>query len=72
MQPLCEKLPPLKSIVAFEAAARHSSLTLAAKELGVTREAVSRQIRNLEDFLGVKIFNRLHRAIALTPPGEKL
>ena len=72
MQPLCEKLPPLKNIVAFEAAARHSSLTLAAKELGVTREAVSRQIRNLEDFLGVKIFSRLHRAIALTPAGEKL
>jgi LysR family glycine cleavage system transcriptional activator len=72
MQPLSAKLPPLKSTVAFEAAARHASLTLAAKELGVTREAVSRQIRILEEFLGVKVFTRLHRAIALTPAGEKL
>ena len=72
MQPLSSKLPPLKSIVAFEAAARHLSLTLAAKELGVTREAVSRQIRMLEEYLGVKVFARLHRAIALTPSGQKL
>ena len=72
MRSLGSKLPPLKSIVAFEAAARHLSLTLAAKELGVTREAVSRQIRILEDFLGIKVFSRLHRAIALTPTGEKL
>jgi LysR family glycine cleavage system transcriptional activator len=72
MQPLTSKLPPLKSIVAFEASARHLSLTLAAKELGVTREAVSRQIRLLEEYLGVKVFFRLHRAIALTPAGQKL
>ncbi len=71
MQPLTSKLPPLKSIVAFEASARHLSLTLAAKELGVTREAVSRQIRLLEEYLGVKVFSRLHRAIALTPAGQK-
>ena len=71
MQSLSSKLPPLKSIVAFEAAARHASLTLAAKELGVSREAVSRQIRILEEYLGVKVFTRLHRAIALTLAGEK-
>ena len=72
MQALSSKLPPLKSIVAFEAAARHLSLTLAAKELGVTREAVSRQIRLLEEYLGIKVFSRLHRAIALTSSGQKL
>jgi len=62
MRPLSTKLPPLKNIVAFESAARHLSLTRAAKELGVSREAVSRQIRILEEFLGVKVFTRLHRA----------
>jgi DNA-binding transcriptional LysR family regulator len=71
MQSLGSKLPPLKNLVAFEAAARHLSLTRAAKELGITREAVSRQIRILEDHLGVKLFDRLHRAVALTPPGRK-
>jgi len=72
MRPLSSKLPPLKNIVAFESAARHLSLTHAAKELGVSREAVSRQIRILEEFLGVKVFIRSHRAIALTPAGQKL
>jgi len=72
MRSLSTKLPPLKNIVAFESAARHLSLTRAAKELGVSREAVSRQIRILEEFLGVKVFTRLHRAIALTPAGHKL
>ena len=71
MRPISSKLPPLKNIVAFESAARHLSLTRAAKELGVTREAVSRQIRILEEFLGVKVFVRLHRAITLTPAGQK-
>ena len=71
MQSLGSKLPPLKNLVAFEAAARHLSLTRAAKELGISREAVSRQIRILEDHLGVKLFDRLHRAVAMTPPGRK-
>lgn len=71
MRSLNSRLPPLKSIIAFEAATRHLSLTLAAKELGVSREAVSRQIRILEEFLGVKVFSRLHRAIELTPTGRK-
>ena len=72
MQPLSSRLPPLKSVVVFEAAARHFSLTRAAEELGVSREAVSRQIRILEEHLGVKVFTRQHRAIALTPTGHKL
>jgi DNA-binding transcriptional LysR family regulator len=71
MQSLGSKLPPLKSLVAFEASARHLSLTRAAKELGISREAVSRQIRVLEKHLGTKLFDRLHRAVALTPSGEK-
>ena len=71
MQSLGSKLPPLKSLVAFEAAARHLSLTRAARELGISREAVSRQIRVLEEHLGIKLFDRLHRAVALTTPGKK-
>ena len=71
MQSLGSKLPPLKSLVAFEAAARHLSMTSAAAELGISREAVSRQIRVLEEHLGIKLFDRLHRAVTLTSSGEK-
>ena len=71
MQSLGSKLPPLKSLVAFEAAARHLSLTRAARELGISREAVSRQVRVLEEHLGIKLFDRLHRAVALTTSGKK-
>ena len=52
-------LPPLNALRAFEAAARHSSLTKAAQELGVTPGALSHQIRGLEEFLGVELFHRL-------------
>lgn len=72
MQSLSSKLPPLKSLVAFEAAARHLSLTRAGEEMRISREAVSRHIRVLEEYLGVKLFERLHRAVALTPAGNKL
>jgi len=72
MQSLSSKLPPLKSLVAFEAVARHLSLTRAGEELRISREAVSRHIRVLEEHLGVKLFDRLHRAVSLTPPGEKM
>jgi LysR family glycine cleavage system transcriptional activator len=72
MEGLATKLPPLKSLVAFEAASRHLSLTHAGVELRISREAVSRHIRVLEEHLGVKLFDRLHRAVALTPAGEKL
>ena len=71
MQSLGSKLPPLKSLVAFEAAARHLSLTRAASELSISREAVSRQIRVLETHLGIQLFDRIHRAVALTTSGEK-
>lgn len=60
----------MKSLVAFEAVARHLSLTRAGQELFISREAVSRQIRILEEHLGVKLFDRLHRAIGLTTAGK--
>jgi DNA-binding transcriptional LysR family regulator len=63
-------LPPLDFLVAFEAAARHSSFTAAAAELNVTQAAISRQIRLLEENLGARLFYRLHRSVALTPEGR--
>lgn len=60
------KLPPLKSLQAFEAAARWLSFTKAAEELHVTPAAVSQQIRQLEEYLGVPLFRRLTRAVQLT------
>lgn len=72
MAPLASKLPPLRSLVAFEACARHLHMTRAALELGITREAVSRHIRTLESHLGVKLFRRLHRALELTASGQSL
>ena len=60
------KLPPLNSIRAFEAAARWLSFSKAAEELHVTPAAISQQIKQLEDYLGVTLFHRLTRAIRLT------
>ena len=60
------KFPPLKSMRVFEAAARRLSFTKAAEELSVTPAAVSQQIRQLEDYLGVVLFHRMTRAIKLT------
>jgi LysR family glycine cleavage system transcriptional activator len=64
--------PPLNALRAFEAAARHLSLTKAALELSVTPGALSHQIRGLEDHLGLKLFDRGVRTIALTPAGKAL
>ena len=64
--------PPLNALRAFEAAARHLSLTKAALELNVTPSALSHQIRGLEDDLGVKLFDRGVRSIALTAAGKAL
>jgi LysR family transcriptional regulator, glycine cleavage system transcriptional activator len=64
--------PPLNALRAFEAAARHLSLTKAAVELNVTPGALSHQIRGLEDNLGVKLFDRGVRSIALTAAGKAL
>lgn len=65
-------MPPLSALRAFEAAARHLSLTQAAGELNVTPGALSHQIRGLEDMLGVKLFERRVRSIALTTAGKQL
>jgi DNA-binding transcriptional LysR family regulator len=66
------KLPPANSLVAFEATARHLSFKDAARELKVTSAALSRQIRILEEDLGCRLFERLHRAIRLTAEGRRL
>jgi DNA-binding transcriptional LysR family regulator len=62
-------LPPLDLVQSFEAAARTLSFTQAAEELHLTQSAISRQIRHLEDRLGVRLFERRHRALALTEDG---
>jgi putative choline sulfate-utilization transcription factor len=72
MATLHRNLPPLGSLVAFDAAARHLSITKAADELSLTQAAVSRKIRALEDDLGVALFRRLHRSLRLTADGERL
>jgi LysR family glycine cleavage system transcriptional activator len=64
-----ERLPPLNALRTFEAAARHLSFTAAAEELFVTAAAVSHQIRSLEDHLGMELFHRSNRALALTDAG---
>lgn len=65
-------LPPLELFRTFETVARHLSFTLAAGELCLTQSAVSRQIKALEDALGLRLFNRLHRAIEITAEGQRL
>jgi LysR family transcriptional regulator, glycine cleavage system transcriptional activator len=62
-------LPPLNALRAFEAAARHLSFKLAAHELHVTPAAVGQQVKALEERLGVRLFERLHKQLILTPAG---
>lgn len=61
----------LKTIQAFEAAARYESFGLAAQELFVTPSAVSHQIKLLENEVGIKLFHREHRAVVLTDAGRR-
>lgn len=63
-------LPPLNALKAFEAAARLGSFTLAAAELNVTHAAVSRHIRELEGWLGAKLFVRTGRGVDVTERGK--
>jgi LysR family transcriptional regulator, glycine cleavage system transcriptional activator len=65
-------LPPLAALRAFEAAARLMSFTRAARELNVTPAAISHQIHALEQDLGVKLFHRLNRTVALTASARVL
>lgn len=67
-----ESLPPLNALRAFEAAARLQSVSQAAAELSVTHGAVSRQIRLLEDDLGVALFSKDGRGVKLTDEGLRL
>lgn len=67
---MASKLPPLKALRVFEAAARQLSFTLAAEELFVTQAAVSHQIKSLEEFLGIKLFMRKNRSLLLTEEGQ--
>jgi LysR family glycine cleavage system transcriptional activator len=67
-----ERLPPLKALRAFEAAARHGSFTEAAKELSLTQGAVSYQIKILESKLNIVLFARSARHVNLTPEGQTL
>ena len=63
---------PLNALRTFEAAARHRQFLRAAEELSVTHGAVSKQIRLLEEHLGVQLFLRRGRSLALTPEGQRL
>src|SRR5262245_58344607 len=65
-------LPPLNALRAFAAAARHMSFSKAAEELHVTPAAVSHQIHALEQDLGVRLFHRMNRSIALTTSAQVL
>lgn len=65
-------LPPLNFIEGFESTARNLSFTRAAAELFLTQSAVSRQVKALEDDLGVQLFERHARDLRLTPEGETL
>lgn len=65
-------LPTLDGLPTFEAAARNMSFTKAAEELAVTQSAVSKQIKQLEEQLGVTLFDRRSRTLALTEAGYEL
>lgn len=68
---MSRRLPPLKSVRAFEAAARWRSFNKAAEELFVTPSAISHQVKSLESYLGVSLFRRVRRQVELTPIGER-
>ncbi|AFK56070.1 LysR substrate-binding domain-containing protein [Tistrella mobilis] len=63
-------LPSLSALHAFDAAVRYLSFTKAAEDLCVTQSGISRQIRNLEEFLGVTLFERAGPRIILTAAGR--
>jgi len=71
MNPHVIRLPPLNALRAFEAAARYLNFRLAAEELGVTQGAVAQHVRGLEADLGIKLFDRLPRTLALTDQGRR-
>lgn len=68
---MARQIPSTTALLCFEASARHLSMTDAAGELNLTQSAVSRQIKNLEDFVGRPLFERIKQRLALTSTGEK-
>jgi LysR family glycine cleavage system transcriptional activator len=68
---MARRLPSLNALKAFEAAARHESFTDAAEELFVTHAAISRHIRDLEEWLGTQLFTRTGRGVELTEAGRR-
>lgn len=64
------RLPSMKALRAFEAAARHLSFTAAADELNVTQAAISHRVRTLEERLGVRLFHRYNRRLELSDAGR--
>ena len=69
---MLEHLPPLKSLLAFSAASRSINFSQAAEHLCITQSAISHQIKSLETFLGVKLFNREGKKLTLTEEGQIL
>lgn len=68
---MARSLPPLNGLRAFEAAARHLSFTRAGEELHVTQAAISQQVRQLEERLGVGLLRRVGRGLRLTAAGQE-
>lgn len=68
---MSRRLPPLTAVRAFEAAARHGGFQRAGEELHVSAGAIAHQIKQLEAWLGVTLFQRLARGVALTSAGRK-
>ena len=64
------QIPPLNALKAFEAAARLGGVQRASEELYVTHGAISRQIKHLEEYLGITLFDRSLRTLSLTSAGE--
>ncbi len=67
---MSRQLPPLNALRAFEAAARHLSVSRAAAELHVTPAAISHQVKALEEWMGLPLFRRLNRQVLLTDAGQ--
>lgn len=72
MTKISMRVPPLAGLLAFEAALRHGSMTLAADELGLTQSAVSHRIRALEEFFGIGLLERLNPGLRATEAGALL
>lgn len=67
---MAHSLPPLQWLRSFECAARHNSFSAAARELHLTPSAISYQVKNLEEYFGTPLFERLPRGLILTERGR--